>query len=75
MRSVSDLFCAALEELAIENVVDQIRVHFDAGKIETAERRDANITDASCRGADENDLVLECARVEIVFFAASAKEM
>ena len=61
MRSASASFPPRVKELAIEDVVDQVGVDFDAGKIESAERRDAKVANARGRGADENDLVFECA--------------
>ena len=47
--------------MPIEDIVDQVGVNLNAWEIETTKGRDAKVTNASGRGADQNDLVFECA--------------
>src|ERR1700730_5680685 len=56
----------ARKEALVENIINQVCVDFDAGKIEAAKGRRTQVSDTGGGSADEHELVLECAGREFL---------
>ena len=68
------LIRAAKQEMPVQNVVDHVRVDFDARIIDSAKRRRAQIADSRRRRAHQHNFPLEGSRRRICGFTTSAME-